>query len=115
MSKRIVIFCAAMAICCGMSLAADSSFKGVVSDSMCGVKHGAAGAGSVKCVEGCVSRGAKYVLVSDGKVYQLDSQDKFKGMGGKEVTVNGTLSGDSIAVSSVSAGHTSQKTSAAKG
>jgi len=52
-------------------------------------------------VEGCVSKGASYVLVSNGKVYQLDAQDKFKGLGGKEVNVKGSVSGDSIKVSSV--------------
>ena len=107
MKKRMVIFCAAMLVCCGISLAADSSVKGVVSDSMCGVKHGTAGADSVKCVEGCLAHGAKYVLVSDGKVYQLDAQDKFKGLGGKAVTVKGKLDGDAITVSSVSASHAS--------
>jgi hypothetical protein len=41
------------------------------------------------------------VLVSNGKVYQLDSQDKFKGLGGKSVVVKGTATGDSIAVKTV--------------
>jgi hypothetical protein len=44
------------------------------------------------------------VLVSKGKVYSLDAQDKFRGMGGKHVKVTGTLSGsDAITVTSVSA------------
>jgi hypothetical protein len=52
-------------------------------------------------VEKCVSGGASYVLVSNGKVYQLDAQDKFKGLGGKSVTVTGTVKGESITVASV--------------
>jgi hypothetical protein len=63
------------------------------------LKHSAAGSG--ECVEHCVTGGATYVLVSDGKVYQLDAQDKFKGLGGKSVTVTGAVEGTSITVTSV--------------
>jgi hypothetical protein len=53
----------------------------------------------------CVADGATYVLAtSDGKVYQLDNQDKFKEYAGKSVKVKGTANGDSIAVESVEAG-----------
>jgi hypothetical protein len=51
-----------------------------------------------------VEGGASYVLVtSDGKVYQLDNQDKFKDYAGKSVKVMGTANGDSISVDSVEA------------
>jgi hypothetical protein len=73
-----------------------------VSDSHCGAKHSTASDDAAQCVEKCVSGGASYVLVSKGKVYQLDPQDKFKGMGGKSVTVKGTVSGDTITAASVS-------------
>jgi hypothetical protein len=53
-------------------------------------------------VEKCVSGGAKYVLVSRGKVYQLDDQDKFKGLGGKSVKVTGSLTDSTITVTDVS-------------
>jgi hypothetical protein len=49
-----------------------------------------------------VAGGAKYVLVSHGKVYQVDDQDKFKGLGGKSVKVTGSLSGETITVAEVS-------------
>jgi hypothetical protein len=39
--------------------------------------------------------------VSNGKLYQLDAQDKFKGLGGKAVTVTGEVKGDTITVASV--------------
>ena len=53
----------------------------------------------------CTAGGATYVLAtSDGKVYQLDNQDKFKECAGKSVKVKGTANGDSIAVESVEAG-----------
>jgi len=45
--------------------------------------------------------GAKYVLVSEGKVYQVDAQDKFKGHAGHQVKVTGKMEGDKITVASV--------------
>jgi hypothetical protein len=50
----------------------------VVSGSQCGAKHSMAGDDAAACVGKCVAGGATYVLAtSDGKVYQLDNQDKF--------------------------------------
>ena len=97
--KKLTMLAFALLVFGGLSLASARTITGVVSDSHCGAKHSTAGHG--ECIEHCVSGGAKYVLVSEGKVYQLDAQDKFKGMGGKEVTVTGKVSGDSIKVSGV--------------
>lgn len=97
--KKLWMLALTMLVFGGLSLASAKTITGVVSDSHCGAKHSTAG--SAGCVEGCVSKGASYVLVSKGKVYQLDAQDKFKGLGGKEVNVKGSVSGDSIKVSSV--------------
>ena len=90
-----------------MALAADTAFMGVVSDSHCRAKHSTAGDDAAACVEKCVAGGATYVLAaSDGKVYQLDNQDKFKDYAGKSVKVKVTANGDSIAVQSVEAAGT---------
>jgi hypothetical protein len=48
-----------------------------------------------------VAGGGKYVLVSGGKLYQVEPQDKFKGLGGKAVTVKGRIEGDTITADSV--------------
>jgi hypothetical protein len=85
-----------------LSWAQNKSFSGTVSDEHCGAKHAKASTAAEGCVEKCVSGGSKYVLVSHGKVYQLDDQDKFKGMGGKSVTVTGSLSNNTITVADVS-------------
>ena len=87
--KKIVLLTFAVLVFGGLSFAGTKTINGVVSDSHCGAKHSTAG--NAECIEHCVSGGATYVLVSDGKVYQLDSQDKFKGMGGKSVEVKGKL------------------------
>ncbi len=92
-----------------VSAADKSPLTGVVSDSHCGVKHAAASDAATACVGKCVAGGASYVLVSDGKVYQLDAQDKFKDFAGKSVKVTGTVDGDKIAVESVEAGEAAGK------
>jgi len=97
--KKIALLTFAVLVFGSLSLAGSKAITGVVSDSHCGAKHSTAG--NAECVEHCVSGGATYVLVSNGKVYQLDAQDKFKGLGGKEVTVTGKLKGDSITVTNV--------------
>lgn len=98
--KRIALLVFAVLVFGSLSFAGSKTLTGTVSDSHCGMKH--ATAGNAGCVEHCVSGGATYVLVSNGKVYQLDSQNKFKGLGGQNVAVTGTVKGDSIKVASVS-------------
>ena len=99
--KKTVLLLFTVLVFGGLSLAGQKTITGTVSDSHCGVKHAAAGDASAHCVEHCVSGGATYVLISGTKVYQLDAQDKFKGLGGKSVTVTGSVKGDSITVASV--------------
>jgi len=101
MTKRLVLVVFSLLLVGCLAWADDMSWTGTVSDSHCGLNHATPSAAAANCVEKCVAGGAKYVLVSDGKVYQLDAQDKFKGLGGKQVKVSGTLSGDAITVSDV--------------
>lgn len=104
MTKKLMMVVLSFLVVGCMAFAAETekSFTGTLSDSHCGAKHSTPSKMAEECVEKCVSGGAEYVLVSHGKVYKLDAQDKFKGMGGKSVHVKGTLSGDTITVSSVS-------------
>jgi len=115
MLKKVVILTAAFLVLGGMSSAFADSWVGTVSDSMCGAKHARAGAEAATCVAKCVAGGSKYVLVSKGKVYQLDPQDKFADFAGKSVKVTGAMSGDSITAESVEAhahgGKKAEKTS----
>jgi len=93
-------------------LAWADSWTGTVSDSMCGAKHAHASAEAAACVAKCVSGGSKYVLVSHGKVYQVDNQDAFKDYAGKRVTVTGSVSGDAITVEKVEAAAAPKKPAA---
>ncbi len=105
MVKRFLVLTGTVLFAATLISAANvGTWTGVVSDSHCGLKHSVASAEAAACVTRCVSRGASYVFVSDGKLYQVKPQDKFKGLAGKAVTVKGTLDGDTITVESVEAG-----------
>jgi hypothetical protein len=99
--KKIALLAFSVLVFGSLSFAAPKTITGTVSDAHCGAKHATASDGAASCVDKCVSSGAAYVLVSNGKVYQIDAQDKFKGLGGKSVTVTGAVKGESITVASV--------------
>ena len=101
MVKKMLVLGTTLLLVGGLAWASPDSWTGVVSDSHCGLKHSKASAAAATCVEKCVSGGAKYVFVSGKKLYQVEPQEKFQGMGGKEVTVTGTMEGDKITVDSV--------------
>lgn len=103
MTKRIVMLVVAVLVLSCMAWAGGKGWTGVVSDEHCGAKHATAGDEAAGCVEKCASGGAKYVLVSGGKVYSVEPQDKFKGMGGKSVKVMGSKKGTAITATSVEA------------
>ena len=103
MVRKILALGATLLLAGGLAMASSDSWTGVVSDSQCGLKHSKASAAAAACVEKCVSGGGKYVFVSGGKLYQVEPQEKFKGMGGKDATVTGTMEGDKITAETVEA------------
>jgi hypothetical protein len=81
-------------------------FTGEVGDAMCGKQH--MEGTPAECTRTCVSKGSKYALIVGEKVYILDATDKtalatLDQQAGKNVTVTGTLNGDTIEVSAVAA------------
>ena len=91
-----------------LALAAASTFaaeiSGFIADSSCGAKHAAGTAADAKCAQGCIKKGGEAVLVTkDGKVYKIDSasQAKAKQFAGKTVSVNGSVSGDTLSIESI--------------
>ncbi|HEX5475042.1 MAG TPA: hypothetical protein VFX12_10310 [Vicinamibacterales bacterium] len=104
--KKFCLMAAAVLFCATPLLAAET-WTGTISDSMCGAKHGA-GEHAKKmtdreCTEACVTQGAKYVFVTDGKVYQIDNQD-FAGLkvhAGHKVALTGDMKDDTITVSKI--------------
>ena len=91
--------------------AAQQTWKGVITDSMCGANHSSMSGGKpVKahdCTMACVKAGSKFALVSGGKVFPIANQD-FAGVSqnaGGAVTVTGEVGADgkTITVSKVAA------------
>lgn len=95
----------ALALSLGACAAMADNISGYVSDAHCGAKHSDVSEANTKCINGCLKGGSDPVLVSDGKVYKFDaaSMDKAKALAGQKVTVDGTLSGDTVTVTSISA------------
>jgi hypothetical protein len=51
---------------------------------------------------GCIKEGSKYILIDpSGKIYQLSDQKTPEQFAGGKVKVTGTLSGDTIVVTSI--------------
>jgi hypothetical protein len=97
-----MVFAVALAVAGQDSAAKSGSWTGVITNDMCGAKD--ATAAKAECTSKCVkSHGAKYALYNDAdkKVYILEPQDKADGHAGHEVTVKGTLDGDTIHVTSL--------------
>lgn len=110
MVKKLMMTVAALLLLGCVAWSAERSFRGVIGDSMCGAKHATASDEAAACVAKCVTGGSKYVLVSHGKVYQLDPQDKVSAdLAGRNAKVTGTLSGETITVSSVTAAPAAKK------
>ncbi len=86
---------------------AKQTFTGEVGDAMCGRKH-MEDEPAAQCTRACVGHGSKFALVVGDKIYTLETSDKaalatLDKQAGKTATVTGTLDGDTIAVSSVTA------------
>jgi hypothetical protein len=79
-----------------LSAAGTTTVNGYVSDSQCGAKG--AKAGHTDCMNKCISKGAKYVIVTDGdqKVLMVDNPDVLKGHEGHHIAATGTVNGGSI-------------------
>ncbi len=97
MNKAIFAF----ALAAGLSTSAmAASFKGYIIDEKC--SKIASMKGDVDCATKCIKGGSPAVLLSDdGKIYKIADQAKVTPMAGKEVTITGKLTGETITVESV--------------
>jgi len=72
--------------------AADKTFTGTITDSMCGKDHSAMKTGTdAKCTVACVKAGAKYALYDGKKAYTLSDQTAPEKFSGQKVTVTGSV------------------------
>ena len=91
----------ALALAAGFSSSAMAAeFKGYIIDEKC--SKIASMKGDVDCATKCIKAGSPAVVLTDsGKVYKIANQDKVITMAGKQVTINGKDSADTITVDSV--------------
>jgi hypothetical protein len=102
MFKQISRLCLLTLAVAAMSLAATTkSFTGTISDAMCGAKH--MGDNAKACTISC-AKSSGYALVVGDKIYKLNGKTaQLEKYAAEKATVHGTVSGDTITVSSVAA------------
>ncbi|HKV91030.1 MAG TPA: hypothetical protein VJW20_00630 [Candidatus Angelobacter sp.] len=95
--KKIIAVFLFLALTASMTLAADGTWTGWITDAKCAPKVGG------DCAKKCVEKGEKMVFVdSDSKtIFQVANQDSLRDHVGHHVTVKGTLDNGTLTVSSV--------------
>jgi hypothetical protein len=112
--KSVVGLFVALAVVASVSVSAqkapEQTWKGKISDSNCKDKHpGGEHEGKkmtdADCTGVCVKKGAKYVFVSDGKVYQIANQNskQIASHAGQDVELTGSIKGDTITATELKA------------
>ena len=79
--------------------AAQKTWTGQITDSMCGASHagmGDMGKNPKECIAACAKGGAKYAFVTEGKVYEIANQTLagLNNADGKAVRLTGDLASD---------------------
>lgn len=78
-----------------------TTLTGKVSDAACGATHKMKNMSEADCARACAKK-AGYALVVGDKVYKLQGHDEdFDKYAAENVTVKGTLNGDTVTVASV--------------
>ena len=88
------------------SPAQEQTYEGMVTDTHCGARHEATiGKTARDCTRACVHGGAQFALVNGDKIYVLSGDlETLKRSAGQRSKIVGALNGDTIAVSSITAG-----------
>jgi hypothetical protein len=93
-----------------LAQAAEETWTGKISDSMCGASHAKMAAEHTDakmtdrdCTLACVKSGGKYVFVSGGKIYNIENLDLalLQEHAGHTVRLTGEMKGDTITVSKI--------------
>src|SRR5882672_1450468 len=108
MKKSLLIAAAALIFASSSPSAAEQTWTGKIADSACGAKHEEAAEGQGvmadrDCTQACIRGGSKYVLVVDGKVFQIANQDNkdLATHAGHLVKMTGEMKGSAITVSKI--------------
>ena len=86
---------------------------GMIGDTICGRKHIMGEKSDAECTRECVQRGSKYALIAGERVYILEDGPlrTLDRLAGSRVLVLGAVDGDTIWVKSITAEHSSPRTS----
>jgi hypothetical protein len=93
----------------GASLCCFAAFgdevTGYISESHCATAHSSPSAANTACIKKCLNGGSDPVLISNGKVIKIDagSKDKAVAHAGENVTINGSMDGDTLKIDSIQA------------
>lgn len=100
--KKLIFASIMAASLCSFGAFADE-MTGYISEAHCGAKHSSPSDANTACVKKCLDGGSDPVLVSNGKVIKIDaaSKDKAVAHAGENVTINGTMNGDSLTIDSI--------------
>jgi hypothetical protein len=103
LTGMIVVLGAVLSVSVAAQDAGQKTWTGKISDSMCKEKHQGGEHDGKKmtdadCTSVCLKKGAKYVFVSDGQVYQLANQSSktIASHAGQEVELTGEIKGNTI-------------------
>jgi hypothetical protein len=110
--RTITGMIAAFSVVASVSIVAqkpgEKTWTGKISDSMCKEKHAAGEHDGKKmtdadCTAMCVKKGAKYVFVSGGQVYELANQSSktIASHAGQEVQLTGEMKGNTITATKI--------------
>jgi hypothetical protein len=77
-----------------------AEYKGFVEDTACSSKAGMKD--NAQCAAKCIKGGSPAVLVvADGTIYKIANQDKIVAHAGENVTVTGSVKGDTLTIEDV--------------
>ena len=100
--KKLVVVLLLTLLVTAYAVAAPQSLTGVITDTMCGKKHMMPGKSDADCISECIRAGSKYGLLAGDKMYVLSGDTRqFQRSAGTKVTVEGTVNGNTVSVSSI--------------
>jgi hypothetical protein len=110
MCKKLVALLAIAWTTAGVNVAAEQTWTGVISDSLCNASHMVMAQGvfppldNPACVLACVDGGGKFVFMDKGDTpLQIANQDfaDLKKHPGVQVTITGEIKGDVITIAKI--------------
>ncbi len=108
-SVKTILAFLMMILLSAAALAAEKTWTGKISDSMCGavhksaMEHGKRKMSDRDCALTCIKAGGKYVFVSKGKVYNIENQDfaSLEEHAGHTVKLTGEMTGKTVKVARI--------------